>query len=111
MFEEYAEQLDKSLKETPWSGIDEDQNSRILQSVESHLQLYKLPMPSDKGDLKKRIKAYYASRRNTAIMNLNEEKRRQRRMSLKQNRLAYVSITYLNNHALTYNFICPGCTR
>eukprot|EP00731_Ephydatia_muelleri_P011960 Em0006g854a len=40
VFEEYAEQLDKSLKETPWSGIDEDQNSRILQSVESHLQLY-----------------------------------------------------------------------
>ena len=82
VFEEYAKQLDKLLKDTPWSGIDEDKKSRILQSVESHLQLYKLPMPS-KGDLKKRIKVYYASRRNTAIMNLNEEKRRQRRMSLK----------------------------
>ena len=42
-------------------------------------------------------------------MNLNEEKRKRRHMSLKRNRLAYVS-TYLNNHALIYNFICPGCT-
>eukprot|EP00731_Ephydatia_muelleri_P024413 Em0016g684a len=90
VFEEYVEQLDRSLKETPWSGIDDDLKTRILQSVESHLQLYKLPMPS-KGDLKKRIKAYYASRRNTTIMNMNDEKRRQRRMSLKQNRLAYVA--------------------
>ena len=85
MFEEYVEQLDRSLKETPWSGIDEDFKSRILQSVESHLHLYKLPIPS-KGDMKKRIKAYYASRRNTAINNLNDEKRRQRHMSLKRNR-------------------------
>ena len=90
MFEEYVEQLDRSLKETPWSGIDDDLKTRILHSVESHLQLYKLPMPS-KGDLKKRIKAYYASWRNTAIMNMNDEKRRQRRMSLKRNRFAYVS--------------------
>ena len=90
VFEEYVEQLDRSLKETPWSGIDDDLKTRILQSVESHLQLYKLPMPS-KGDLKKRIKAYYASRRNTTIMNMNDEKRKQRRMSLKRNRLAYVS--------------------
>ncbi|KAL5468969.1 hypothetical protein EMCRGX_G030131 [Ephydatia muelleri] len=90
VFEEYVEQLDRSLKETPWSGIDDDLKTRILQSVESHLQLYKLPMPS-KGDLKKRIKAYYASRRNTTIMNMNDEKRRQRRMSLKRNRLAYVA--------------------
>eukprot|EP00731_Ephydatia_muelleri_P010024 Em0005g610a len=87
VFEEYVEQLDRSL---PWSGIDDDLKTRILQSVESHLQLYKLPMPS-KGDLKKRIKAYYASRRNTAIMNMNDEKRRQRRMSLKRNRFAYVA--------------------
>ncbi|KAL5463419.1 hypothetical protein EMCRGX_G032314 [Ephydatia muelleri] len=90
VFEEYVEQLDRSLKETPWSGMDDDLKTRILQSVESHLQLYKLPMPY-KGDLKKRIKAYYASRRNTTIMNMNDEKRRQRRMSLKRNCLAYVA--------------------
>eukprot|EP00731_Ephydatia_muelleri_P004656 Em0002g832a len=90
VFEEYVEQLDRTLKETPWSDIDDDLKTRILQSVESHLQLYKLPMPS-KSDLKKRIKAYYASRRSTTIMNMNDEKRRQRRMSLKRNRLAYVA--------------------
>jgi hypothetical protein len=93
-----------------WSEVDEEIKKKLKMATTQYLTASKIDViftacvcafneicnnqiPSDKVMLS-RIKGYYGSRRNSAVLEDDEEKVKKRKLSMKASRRTYVS--YLN---------------
>eukprot|EP00731_Ephydatia_muelleri_P028962 Em0020g606a len=81
---QYSDQL--PLIEKKWSDLSEDLKAQLVSSLVGNLKFNKIPVPREQLK-RKRLKDYYASRRNTVLTKGNAEKTKKRRLALKRSRL------------------------
>eukprot|EP00731_Ephydatia_muelleri_P038737 Em0885g2a len=67
----YSDQL--PLIEKKWSDLSEDLKAQLVSSLVGHLKFNKIPVPREQL-IRKRLKDYYASRRNTVLTKGNAKK-------------------------------------
>jgi hypothetical protein len=86
------EELGCIYTERVWSEVSEDLKMRMLKSLKNGLIACHQEVPSD-SEVLKRLKGFYANRRNSQLIKKDPEKVKKRKLETKANHRTWVNVT------------------